>query len=146
MMYIAIALTMLSLVAGVHLLAKSKTNAMGKFSEWMAYAVIVLSIGMLLCELGRTGMGIIRHGDDGYMRGHHMGMMEYCPPEMCGGVACMMPVGHRGMRGNSGMDCCKEGMGSCKGGGKSSCHDDMDGDDGNESGKMMDGDSTKATK
>ena len=105
MMYISIALTMLALIAGTHLLSKSKTEAMGSFTRWIAYGVIAISIGMLLCELGLTGMRIMNHDGDRNMQRHHMGMMQYCPPEMCGGVACMMPIGKEGMK------CCMGMMG-----------------------------------
>lgn len=126
MMYIAISLTLLALVAGTHLLVKSKAEAMGKFARWIAYSVVIISIGMLLCELGRTGMGIMNCGDHCEMKGHHMGM-QYCPPEMCGGVACMIPVGGGGMNsckgsvGGAGMHCCKKDMDCCKGESKGKC-------------------------
>ena len=65
MMYISISLTLLAMTAGAHLLAKSKTDNMGNFTKWIAYAVLVISIGMLLCELGRTGMRMMHRGEIG---------------------------------------------------------------------------------
>jgi len=117
-MYISIALTMLALVAGTFLLARTKTEAMGKFSQWIAYAVIIISIGMLLCEIGRTGMRLMHRGGYEDMPGHHMGMMQYCPPENCGGVPCMVPMGR-------GMNCCGMGMqgGMHDGKGEMDCHE-----------------------
>ena len=150
MMYIAISLTLLALVAGTHLLSKSKTEAMGNFARWIAYAVIIISIGMLLCELGRTGMRMMHRGGDGEMKGHHMGMMQYCPPEMCGGVACMVPMGrggmdccNMGMRGSKGdMGCCKSDVDCCKGESKGKCcEEEADHEEGH--GHMMQKDSMK---
>ena len=153
MMYISIALTLLALVAGIHLLSKSKTEAMGNFARWIAYAVIIISIGMLLCELGRTGMRMMHRGGHGDMERHHMGM-QYCPPEMCGGVACWMPMGRGGMNccgmgmqggmhcGKGEMDCCKGDMDHCKGESKGKCCEEgSDMEEGH--GCMMDKDSMK---
>jgi hypothetical protein len=135
MMYISIALTMLALVAGTFLLARTKTEAMGKFSQWISYAVIFISIGMLLCEIGRTGLRLMHRDGYGDAQRHPMGMMEYCPPEMCGGVPCMVPRGGRGMNccnmgmhgGNGEMDCHHGGMGHEKGETKGKCCEDMEG-------------------
>ena len=105
MLYIAIALTLLALMGGVLLLWKVKSDAMGAFAKWMAYLTIVISLGMLLCELGQASMRLFCCGD--YDRGGHHGMrgMQYCPPEMCGGKACYMPAGGCSMKGGGKMEC-----------------------------------------
>jgi hypothetical protein len=157
MCFIAVALLLLALVAGTHLLSKSKSENRGKFSEWVAYAVIIVSILMLLCQLCMCTMRMMHRGDRHEMREHHMGMMQYCPPEMCGGVPCMMPMGRGGMNccrmggnmhgckmegGMKGeMDCCK---GEMKHGGeehKGKCCDEMEDDD--DRGEGMKKDSVK---
>ena len=109
-------------------------RSMGNFTKWIAYAVLVISIGMLLCELGRTGMRMMHRGGPEDMPGHHMGMMQYCPPEMCGGVSCMIPMGRGGMNccgmgmmGGKDMDCCKGDMDHCKGESKGKCCEEGEG-------------------
>ncbi len=140
MLYIAVALTMLALVAGVLLLSKSKTDAMGAFAKWVSYAVIVISIGMLLCELGRCAMMCMHH-ERMEIREHGMRGIMYCPPEMCGGRACMMPMGRGGMNCcgmgsgmngcnmGGGMNGCKGEMEHCKEGGKGKCCHEMEDND-----------------
>ena len=103
MLYIAISLTLISLMGGVLLLSKAKTDAMGAFAKWMAYLTIVISIGMLLCELGQTCIRAMHCR--GSEMGHGMHGMQYCPPEMCGGQACYIPAGGCCMKGGGKMEC-----------------------------------------
>jgi len=105
MLYIAIALTLLALMGGVLLLWKVKSDAMGAFAKWMAYLTIVISLGMLLCEIGQSCIRAM-HCRGSEMGGHHgMRGMQYCPPEMCGGQACYIPAGGCCMKGGGQMEC-----------------------------------------
>jgi len=110
MLYIAIALTLLALMAGVLMLWKVKTDAMGAFAKWMSYLVVVISLGMLLCELGQACVRMMHCR--GHDRGWHHGMqgMQYCPPEMCGGKACWIPAGSCCTKGDGEMECGDEEM------------------------------------
>lgn len=118
MLYIAISLTLLALVAGVHLL--SKAESMGKLSKWIAYVVIVVGAGMLICQLYSACMRMMHCGNRMEVEKHMMMKGDgHCGPGMRGGM-----MGHCG--GQS-MDCCKEGgmMDCCKEGGMDCCKEGM---------------------
>jgi hypothetical protein len=115
MLYIVISITLIALTGGVVLLWKVKTDAMGNFAKWMAYLVIVITLGMLVCEIGQACVRMMHCR--GSEMGEHHGMhgMQYCPPEMCGGQACYMPAGGNGCMMGGGkmhgdMKCCDEDM------------------------------------
>ena len=52
--YLSIAFTLLAGVAGMYLLAKTRTESLGKFFSFVAYTVIVIAGLSLLCQLGRA--------------------------------------------------------------------------------------------
>jgi len=72
MLYIAISLTLLTLMAGALLLWKTKTDSMGNLARWVSYVVIILSIGMLVCQLSRAGRMMMHAGEMREMREHAM--------------------------------------------------------------------------
>ena len=123
MLYIAISVTLFALMGGTWLLSKAKTDAMGALAKWIAYLVILVTLGMLVCEIGQACVRM-SHCRGSEMGGHGMmGGMKYCPPEMCGGNECYMPAGggcgmmgggHCAMMGghkmHGDMKCCEEGM------------------------------------
>ena len=109
MLYIAIALTLLALMAGVLMLWKVKTDAMGGFAKWMSYLVIVTCLGMFICEIGQccVRMAHCRHDMEG---GYGM-----CGGGGCymGGGCCMMGGhGHGMMKKDE--KCCEEEMEGCE--------------------------------
>ena len=128
MLYIAICFTLFALMGGVLLLSKAKTDAMGNLAKWVAWIVIVTSAGMFICEIGQACVRMARCGGTVHMEKHIMMRggdgcgpqgMQYCPPEMCGGKACWMPMGHGrmggGMHCGGDMDCCGGDMECCEG-------------------------------
>jgi hypothetical protein len=94
---VCIATLLLSLTAGMFLLAKTKKDSLGTFHSVISWFVIVLSLGCLLC----CGMRAVMHGCCGMreereimMNGGEEGM-QMCRPGM-GGPHRMMRMEMRG--------------------------------------------------
>ncbi len=51
--HLSIAITLLTLVAGMYLLAKTRTENLGKLFRFVSYLVIIVAGLSLLCQLGR---------------------------------------------------------------------------------------------
>ena len=105
-----IALSILALAAGVHLLIKTKEAGLGFLYKALSWLVVLLALGFMLC-------GVVRHH---HMHGHHCEMSNHCDmgrgegacPYMKGGSDCCM----HGGKGE-----CSEGKGSCTKGEMPSC-------------------------
>ncbi len=119
MMYLGICITLLVMIAAMHLLAKAKKENLGSLFTWITYGIIIVAILILLCQVAR---GVKRmcspreKGMHGMMMGHHMMMRGMCNEEM---ECCEEMGGHHGNMK------CEEGMGDCKGM-KKGCEDDDD--------------------
>ncbi len=81
-MYIAVALLLLTLTAGMFLLAKSKKDNLGLFYKITSWLVIVLSTLCLICCLFRCTMGECRKGY-GKAQCHEKMMMSSCNNDGC---------------------------------------------------------------
>jgi len=59
MMHISLCVTLLTLIAAMYLLAKTKKESLGSFFKWVSYAVIVITILMFVAEFvhGMMRMG-----------------------------------------------------------------------------------------
>ena len=71
MILIATSLSLLAIVAGMHLLAKTKKEDLGKFFKYVSYFVIVVGFLSIAC-IGARGIMHCRYG-----RGH-CGMQQGC--------------------------------------------------------------------
>jgi hypothetical protein len=120
---IQIALAILALAAGVHLLIQVKQASLGSLYRNLAWLVIVLSLGFMLCGIARGVM--------------HMRHMRQCEAsgqcDMKGGKGDCPYMQHSGCgmdaKGECGMkkDCCMEKKECCTGGEKKACCKDMKG-------------------
>ncbi|MEI6508166.1 MAG: hypothetical protein WCO54_06745 [Bacteroidota bacterium] len=101
MIYISICITLLTLIAAMYLLAKSKKEELGSLFKWISYGIIAVSILLLVCQLTRGACRMMHCGKEkcgpemGMHRGMERGMMNH---EMCGG------------RGGEEMECREGGM------------------------------------
>jgi len=120
--YLSIAFTLLAAVAGMYLLAKTKTEALGKFFKFISWLVIIVAGLSLLCQLGRAACRMIcctdmcppsencmpdmmeKHGHMKGMNGDckmHSGCCEMSREECCSGSHCDEMKGSHGK-------CCDE--------------------------------------
>lgn len=102
MVLISLSFSLLALVAGMYLLAKTRKESLGKFFGFVSWLVICVSLLAMLCSLSRgamhmrggyymersmeychPGMGMMDEDCCMPMRGHHQGMMD---EEYCGGM------------------------------------------------------------
>jgi hypothetical protein len=122
MLYIAICFTLFALMGGVLLLSKARTDAMGNLAKWIAWLVILTSVGMFICEIGQACVRMAHCGGPKTIEKHIlMRGGEDCGPGMGG---CMMGgmnggrMGHGGMmwhgRGECNMEDCREMMERCE--------------------------------
>lgn len=109
MIFITICITLLTLIAALHLLAKVQKDGLGKMFTWASYLIIAVAVLVLICEVTR-GIGRMACSHDGKCN-HEMA----CCPMMGGGGH------HDGMK----KECCKPGE-------KAMMHHDMDDDDAEE--------------
>lgn len=137
MLFITICLTLLTLIAAMHLLAKTQKESLGSLFKWISYVIIIVSLLILVCEITRgvrkmTCRDGEKCGKKGMPMGHRMMMRGMYPGHM---DECMM--GRGGMK----RECCEEEM-ECeehmKGGGmKGGCDDDDDEHEGGDSTHKM---------
>ena len=79
--YISICVTLLTLIAALHLILKAHNQGMNAIFKWISYLIVLTGLCILICQVAR-GINMMRHHDDdddmeechGMMRGHH-GMM-----------------------------------------------------------------------
>lgn len=135
-LYFAVALTLLAAVAGMYLLAKTRTENLGKLFSIVSYIVIIVAGLSLVCQLGRGALKMAcRTGVCPPSENCMPGMMMHKEIIMNGMGECRMHSGCREeeecceSRGHCGSmkaccdmdrghgDCCKEGEGKheCKG-------------------------------
>jgi len=126
MLYLGICITLLVLIAAMHLLAKAKKENLGSLFTWITYGIIIVATLILLCQVARGFKRMCSPKEKGMhemmmggMMGHQMMMRGMCNEEMEG---CCDE-----MRGHHGNMKCEEGMGDCKGM-KKGCDDDDDAD------------------
>lgn len=74
MYFISLSVTLLVIIAGVHLLAKIRNENLGILSKLIAWLVLVVAILMLSCQLFKGGK-MMRHGG-GNWGPHHEMMMD----------------------------------------------------------------------
>ena len=135
MLYLSICITLLVIIAAMHLLAKAKKENLGSLFTWITYGIIIVASLILLCEVARGAMKMRHHEENGM---HEMmmgeGMMRH--HMMMGRMGCDDEMGccdeMRGHQGNMKSD---EGMSSCKG--MKKCCDDDDDDADSTSHKEM---------
>jgi hypothetical protein len=100
--YISICVTLLTLIAAMHLLLKAKKEEVSSLFKWISYFIVLVGLLILLCQLARGIKQMLHHGD-GECR-------EECHPWMrCGdGGMGGMHGGMHGymMYGHDGMKCC----------------------------------------
>ncbi len=114
MSYLSICITLLVMIAAMHLLAKAKKENLGSLFTWITYLIIIVATLILICQVARgfkrmcspkeKGMhGMMMRG----MMGPHMMMGKMgCDDEMEG--CAEMDQHHGNMK-------CEEGMKGCKG-------------------------------
>ncbi|MFA6261253.1 MAG: hypothetical protein WC760_07295 [Bacteroidia bacterium] len=89
MIFITICITLLTLIAALHLLAKVQKDGLGKMFTWASYLIIAVAVLVLICEVTR-GIGRMACSHDGKYNhemaccpmmgseGHHEGMKKGC--------------------------------------------------------------------
>lgn len=123
MFYLSICITLLVMIAAMHLLAKAKKENLGSLFTWITYLIIIVATLILICQVARGFKRMCspkEKGMHGMMMGHHMMMGRMsCDEEMegCGGMGGR----HENMK-------CEEGMDNCKGMNKEEEEDDDDAD------------------
>jgi hypothetical protein len=114
MLYLSICITLLVMIAAMHLLAKAKKENLGSLFTWVTYIIIVVTTLVLICQVAR---GCKRMCSPKEKEMHHMMMGRMgCEEEMegCSGMGNQ----HQNMK-------CEEWIGDCKGM-KKGCSDDDD--------------------
>jgi len=106
--YITICITLLTIIAGMHLILKSKNEGTSAIFKWISYLIVLAGLLILLCQVVRGVMMMRHHGD--------MECKEECHPWMrCNNGmntmnGCSMMGNHSGMRKCCDMDkeqeCC----------------------------------------
>lgn len=117
MYFIAVSITLFTLIAGVYLLAKVRNENLGIFPKLLTYLILAVALLMLVCQLYR-GVGKMK-GHEGNRHGFHHEMM------MDGDGDHMIIKKEFRKRGKMGK--CKSGMGEkacCTMGADGECGDD----------------------
>ncbi len=111
--YISICITLLTLIAAMHLLLKANTQQVSSLFKWISYLIVTVGLLILVCQVVR-GVMMMRHHDNDRMEHSHMFMRHHG----MGNMDCCM-----GMKGQGGMRCCEmdEEKGEC-------CEEMMSGD------------------
>ncbi len=125
MMYISICVTLLTMIAAMHLLAKTNKEALGSLFKWVSYAVLIVASLLLLCQVTR---GIAKmcchkeckeksHCEMGKMGGHRGMMMMEKECRMHGEEGCCeMEKMHKKMgKGDCSYMKCEEETEKCGG-------------------------------
>jgi hypothetical protein len=90
--YVTICVTLLTIIAGMHLILKSNSApGTSAIFKWISYFIVLVGLLILLCQVVRGISRMRHHGDkDGY---------EECYSGMHGmSGCCMMMSGHGGMK------------------------------------------------
>lgn len=106
MIFITICATLLTITAGLHLLAKARKEGLGKLFTWAAYLILIVASLLLICELTRAF---------GRMCGHKGNHRSEC---------CAMGM-HEGRSHHGDKACCNHGN-------KAMMNDDEEDDDEHE--------------
>lgn len=136
MIYISICVTLLTMLAAVHFMARVKSENLGLMAKLITWTVLLAATAILICQVAR-GIHIMRSGSDHCASGEtclsetncHEGMMIHKEMKMMHGGSCegMMENCCMGEKCNKSgacggackesMECCKPGMGCCEGDG-----------------------------
>jgi hypothetical protein len=110
--YITICITLLTIIAAMHLVLKANSAGVGSIFKWISYFIVLVGLLILLCQLAR-GYKMMRHHGDGECKEECHPWMR-CHDGMMGGMhGCNKMGDHCGM-----MKCCdmdEEREGKCKG-------------------------------
>src|SRR5437016_936658 len=105
---ISICLTLLTIIAAMHLILKAHNAGMSAVFKWISYFIVLAGLALLIC-LGCCGIRKMcrHHGDNDCKEECHSWMK--CHKGMTGSMHGCMMYGHSGMR------CCdmKEGDDAC---------------------------------
>ncbi len=100
--YISICVTLLTLIAAVHLLLKVNSSGGSSILKWLSYFIISVGVLILVCQLTRGATDMIHHGGGDCKEKCHQGKK--------GGMhGCMMMGDEDGMR----IECKKMMMKDC---------------------------------
>ena len=121
MLYVSICLTLLTIVAAIHLLLKINKEQGASIYKWLTYLVIVVALLILVCQISRGAMKMMCHENDEkcdrkemVFRKHHqmhMRMMGEEGEDNCGEMKdCEMIDGRCIMKDGKEMkkECCEE--------------------------------------
>ncbi len=106
--YISICVTLLTLIAAVHLLLKVNSAGGGSILKWLSYFIISVGVLILVCQLTRGVTDMIHHGGGDCKEKCHHGM-KGCEGMKGGMHGCMMMGDEGGMR----IECKKIMMKDC---------------------------------
>ena len=107
MLYLTISITLLVMIAAMHLLAKARKENLGSMFTWITYIIILIATLVLICQVARGCKRMCSPKEKGM---HHMMMRGMCNEEMegCEGMGGRMEGCESKMK-------CDEGMKDCKG-------------------------------
>src|SRR5690349_21834050 len=94
--YISICITLLTLIAAMHLLLKANTQQVSSLFKWISYLIVTVGLLILLCQVVRGVMMMRHHGDNDCKEECHPWLK--CNPGMRGMHGGCMMYGHGGMR------------------------------------------------
>lgn len=106
--YISICVTLLTLIAAVHLLLKVNSAGGSSLLKWLSYFIISVGVLILVCQLTRGVTDMIHHGGGDCKEKCHHGM-KGCEGKKGRMHGCMMMGDEDGMR----IECKKMMMKDC---------------------------------
>lgn len=110
MLLIATSLSLLAIVAGMFLLAKSKTENLGNFFKYVSYFIVLVGFLSLVCIAGRGAMRMCGHGGGCGMNRHEGMSGRFGDRGMRDNMECQEMMSHHGI-GAMGMEGeCHKGM------------------------------------
>ncbi len=95
MICVFICLTLLTMIATLHMLAKVNKENLGSFFKWSSYFILLIATCVLVCQIICCTSRCMKH------KGKCNGM------EQCGGI------GHKGVKCSDKKDKCKQGGMKC---------------------------------
>jgi hypothetical protein len=93
--YISICITLLTIIAAMHLLLKANAQQVSSLFKWIAYFIVLVGLLILFCQIARGIMRMRHHGNEDCKEECHPWLK--CDRGMTGMHGCMMN-GHGNMR------------------------------------------------
>lgn len=127
MLYVSICLTLLTLIAAMHLWAKTQKEQPNALYKWLIYLIVLVGFLILICQLTRGAMRMMHREHHGMMdkemmfKNHHMMMMQGMHEDEDEDECC------EGMKNGAMKEDCDEHIGKGMKEGEEESDDDDDG-------------------